>query len=599
MRSAGEPSDQSEARGASSTRVSPAARQHVRLVVRDARSFLRLLAGTLRSLPADVLAASVVINLINLAFPLAIVQVYDRIVPHSATETLALLMIGVCCALVLEAILRVARNHVIAWSAMKEAWRAHVEAAGRVAMAPAKLVDALPTARWIQRLQAVAAIHEFKVSPAPLVLIDLVFVVIFLALLVVSSPWLAAVPLGIFLLFGVTAFKRGRELRDATRGQARAEAKIRDFLVEVFNGIVTVKALGTEQQILRRFERLTEQTATWTYDVVRLGDDAQSFASMVSMLTQIATATIGAVLAVNGEISTGIVACSTILAGRVIQPLLRLVSAWNEIQGVVVAEEIAKPIFKLPLAEPQGVQARDDGQRPARLSLNGVWFTHGQTAVLAEASLVVEPGEIIAISGRDHTGKSTIGRLAAGQLLPDRGQVLIDGLAPSAVLARRRGSILVVDHRNAAIRGSILSNLTLFRDAEQLAAACAAARMIGLEDDINRLPRGYDTRLGEAATETLPAALLQRIAIARAIAGHPQLLILDEANSSFDYGSDLALANGLVSLKGKITMMVITNRPSFAAIADRHFTLVGGKFRQLEKPTMPVHVAVGAGGGAA
>jgi len=121
MRSAGEPGDQPEARGASWTRLSSAARPHVRLVVRDLRSFLRLLARTLRSLPADVLAASVVINLLNLALPLAIVQVYDRIVPHSATETLVFLMIGVCCALMLEATLRVARSHVIAWSAMKQA----------------------------------------------------------------------------------------------------------------------------------------------------------------------------------------------------------------------------------------------------------------------------------------------------------------------------------------------------------------------------------------------------------------------------------------------------------------------------------------------
>ena len=141
----------------------------------------------------------------------------------------------------------------------------------------------------------------------------------------------------------------------------------------------------------------------------------------------------------------------------------------------------------------------------------------------------------------------------------------------------------MVDHQNATVRGSVLNNLTLFRDAERLEAARAAARVIGLEGDINRLPRGYDTRLGEAATETLPAGLLQRIAIARAIASRPRLLILDEANGSFDYASDLALGKGLLSLKGEITMVLITNRPSFAAIADRLFTLVDGKFCQLEQ----------------
>jgi ATP-binding cassette subfamily C protein LapB len=142
--------------------------------------------------------------------------------------------------------------------------------------------------------------------------------------------------------------------------------------------------------------------------------------------------------------------------------------------------------------------------------------------------------------------------------------------------------VAVVDHRNATVRGSVLNNLTLFRDTEQLEVARAAARAIGLEDDINRLPRGYDTSLGEAATETLPVGVLQRIAIARAIAGKPRLLILDEANSSFDHGSETALGRGLVSLKGSLTIVLITNRPSFCAIADRQFTLADGKFCQLE-----------------
>ena len=141
----------------------------------------------------------------------------------------------------------------------------------------------------------------------------------------------------------MVATERGRELRARTAERMLAETKIRDFLIETLNGIVTVKALGTEQQILRRFERLSEQAAGSTHDVVRLTDDAQSFGSMISIFTQIATATVGATLAVNGHVSVGVIACSTMLAGRIIQPLLRLASAWNEIQGVIVAEEIAKP----------------------------------------------------------------------------------------------------------------------------------------------------------------------------------------------------------------------------------------------------------------
>ena len=598
MSNARAPRDLFDILSASVVGMGAMAREHAILVAHDARGFLRLLARTLSGLPADVIAASVVINLLGLALPLAILQVYDRIVPNSAIATLTLLIIGVCCAVALETILRIARGYAIAWSAMKLAWKANVDAASRVATAPAELVDAQPAARWIQRLQAVATISEFHISPSPLVLIDLVFVVIFLALLVASSGWLAAVPLAVFFLFGIAAIQRGRELRGATTGRMSAEARIRDFLIEVMNGIVTVKALGAEQQILRRFERLSQQAAAYTNNVVRLVDDAQSFASTVSILTQVATSTIGAILVINGDISIGVVACSTMLAGRVIQPLLRLVSAWNEIQGVMVAEENAKPIFDLPKSDRLSVQAIDREQQPAKLAFDNVWFAHGggQAPVLAGASLEVVPGEIIAITGRDNIGKSTVARLAAGQLVPERGHVLVDGIAASMAATSMRGSVAVVDQRNATVRGSVLSNLTLFRDTERLEPARAAARAIGLEGDINRLPRGYDTRLGEGATETLSVGLLQRIAIARAIAGKPRLLILDEANSSLDHGSDLALGHGLVSLKGKITIVLITNRPSFAAIADRQFTLIDGKFCQLEQPRMPTKIAAKTAG---
>ena len=140
----------------------------------------------------------------------------------------------------------------------------------------------------------------------------------------------------------------------------------------------------------------------------------------------------------------------------------------------------------------------------------------------------------------------------------------------------------MVDHQVASIRGTVLNNLTMFRDGEGVDAAREAARLIGLEDDINRLPRGYETRLGDAAAEALPPGLLQRIVIARAIASQPRLLILDEANSSFDYRSDRMLARGLLTLKQQVTIIIITNRPSFAAIADRIVTIVDGKFVELE-----------------
>jgi ATP-binding cassette, subfamily C, bacterial LapB len=180
----------------------------------------------------------------------------------------------------------------------------------------------------------------------------------------------------------------------------------------------------------------------------------------------------------------------------------------------------------------------------------------------------------------------------AGQLRPSSGRVLIDGHAATEE-ARRNDWVAVVDHRNAVVRGSVLNNLTLFGNADQLEAARAAARAIGLEADIDLLTRGYNTRLGESASEALPTALLQRIAIARAIASMPRLLILDEANNSLDHASELALGAGLRTLKKEMTIVLITNRPSFAALADHVYTLADGNFCELDKSTLQIKPAAG------
>ena len=552
---------------------------------RDALDYLGLLLRTLRSLPADVIAASVVINVLGLALPLAILQVYDRIIPNAATSTLLFLILFVCSALVLEAILRIMRSQVIAWSAMKEAWKANLDAASRFSLAPAMLINREPAAYWMQRFQAVGTASEFKLNPSLLALVDLPFTLIFLALLYAISPLLAAVSLILFVLFGAEAFERGRELRPTIVSRVTAEAKVRDFLVEVLNGIVTVKASAMEQQVLRRFERLTEHASRCTYNLVRLSDDAQSLGSLVLTLTQLTTVTIGAMLAISGDITIGALACCTMLSGRVMQPLVRLVSAWSEIQAVMVASRTAKPILDLPMSRSRKPSLTVEPQLPARVTFDNVTFRHeGKlTPVLVDASLLIRPGEIIAITGLNGSGKSTTGQLALGQLVPQVGQVLIDDIPAPLARTGVCGTVAFVDHHVASVRGTILDNLTMFRDGEGIESAEAVARLMGLDDDIHRLPRGYETRLGDTATEALPPGLLQRIVVARAVASRPRLLVLDHPNNSFDHRGDQMLHQGLLALKGKITVILVTNHKSLISVADRILTIGDGKYVTLEE----------------
>lgn len=539
--------------------------------------YLRLVGRTFASLPADVMAASIAINLLGLALPLAILQVYDRIIPRAAESTLFYLILCVCIVVLLESILRVTRGQVIAWTAMKEAWKNSVDAAARVALAPARVIDQEPATRLLHRFHAIGTISDFQLSAARLVLIDLPFVLIFVAFLFAISPLLAAIPLVLFALFAAVAIVRGRDLNAATAARALLEAKTRDFLHETLGGIVDVKAFAMEQQVLRRFERLQERACGSTYQVLRLSDNAVSLASLASTVTQMATVTAGAVLTISSDITIGALACCTMLSGRVMQPLARLVASWNEIHAVLVAEETARPIYELPRHHRREPVIEMAG--PVGVVFGNVSFTHeGKSqAVLSNASLRIEPGEIIALTGPNGSGRSTVARLALGRLRPQSGEVLIDDVPASLAATGLCGNLALVDHHVASIRGTVLTNLTM-HDGDDVETALAMARLIGLEDDIHALPRGYDTRLGEAATEAVPPALVQRIAIARTLASRPRLLILDEANLALDYRSDQLLARALRSLKSRMTVIILTNRPSFAAFADRIVAIVDRQF---------------------
>jgi ATP-binding cassette subfamily C protein LapB len=503
-------------------------------------------------------------------------------------STLFYLIFCVCMVVVLEAVLRITRSQVIGWAAMKEAWRNSVDAAARVALGPAQVIDREPATQLLHRFQAIATISDFQLSSARLVIIDLPFVLIFVAFLFAISPLLAAIPFLLFLLFAIGAIVQGYELKAATAARALSEAKTRDFLHETLSGIVNVKAFAMEQQVLRRFERLEERACGCAYSVLRLSDNAGNLASLASTATQLATVTAGAVLTMNGDITIGALACCTMLSGRVMQPLVRVVSSWSEIHSVMVAEDTARPIYELPRNDRSAPVI--NRALPAHVTFKDVSFAYeGKAAapVLSDASLCIEPGEIIALSGPNGSGRSTVARLALGRLRPQSGQVLIDDMPASLAGTGLCGNLALVDHHVASIRGTVLSNLTMYDEGDDVETALSTARLIGLEDDIHALPRGFDTRLGEAATEPIPPALLQRIAIARTLASKPRLLILDEANLSLDYRSDHLLARALRSLKGKVTVIIMTNRPSFAAIADRVVAIDGQKFVQLgEKHSM-------------
>jgi ATP-binding cassette subfamily C protein LapB len=531
------------------------------------RRTLSLLVTACRGLPLTVLFASVAINVLSLVMPLAVMQVYDRIVPRQSVETLIALTMVVCGVVVVEGLLQVARGHVLRWSATQLAWQAHRDLLGRLLHAPEHLVHRESASRTLDRAQALMTYAEWHGSPSRLVLIDVPFVFFFLGLAALIGGWLVLAPIVLFVALGAVAIRRGTRLRNVTQARATEDMKVRDFLIETLTGLTTIKAGAMEAQMSRRFDRLLESLAACSRRIAKLGEEAQSFAGLLSNLTQMACVTIGAFLVIGGSMSVGTLACCVMLAGRAVQPLLRCFTVWSELQAVVIGLEKARPLLSLPQMPPRSAQERIEG--PIGVNLVEVELRHrGGGVVLDEASLDIEAGSIVSIMGADGSGKSTLVDFLSGAIAPERGRLLlanrsfdVDGQALKQVIA-------VVRPGNSTVRGSILENITMFRTGEHAEIAIEAARLIGLDGDILRLPRGYDTQLGEGVGAEFPPGLIQRIAIARAIARRTGLLIIDEASAALDLGADAALADGLKKLRGHTTIVLVTNRPSLARIAD-------------------------------
>jgi ATP-binding cassette, subfamily C, bacterial LapB len=535
---------------------------------------LSLMATACRDIPPAVLAASVCLNVLSLAMPLVVLQVYDRIIPRQALETLTFLALVVLGVAVAEAALRMSRAYVVSWTSSRMAFVAYREYLGRLLASPQAGADGDSASRTVDRMLALMMHVEWQGGSTRLVLLDLPFTVLFLGLMLAIGGPIALAPVLLFGCLGALALTYGDRLRDAGLSRAAEEMKIRDFLVETLTGLSAIKAGAMEPQMMRRFESLQERLARKDADIILLSEQAQAAAGLMANLTQIATVTVGAILVVQGSMSIGTVSCCVMLAGRALQPLLRCFAVWNELQNIAVAQQKAAPLLNLapaPVRAPAPVPA---GPMEVCLDQVALRAPDGAT-ILDDVSLRISAGSIVALMGPDGVGKSSLADLLCGRREAASGMLRIGPSSAPADSWMR--AVSLVRPGLVTVRGTILENLTMFRGGDDIAVAKRAASLIGLEADILKLPRGYQTMLGDGLATELPAGLIDRIGIARALARRSGLYVFDEANSALDWKSDQMLAEGLKRLRGHATIVLITNRPSFAQIADVALSLRHGK----------------------
>jgi len=526
----------------------------------------------------DLIIASIFINLLALAMPLTLLQVYDRIIPNSADGTLILLIVGVASALVMEALLRLGRSYVSGWMGARFDHLAGCSAIEKLLGVSIVDFEKIGSGMHLERVNALGPLKEFYAGQAILVLCDMPFAILYLGALAYLAGILVFVPIVLMIAFVISALYLGTKLKKSLEDRMNADDRRYSFIIEVLGGVHTVKGLAMEELMVRRYERLQETCADAEYHVALHGASAVSVGALFSQFVLFSVVGFGSVLVIDGTLTIGGLAACTMLAGRSMGPMQKGVGIWTRFQSIQLARERLQKLFSMEIENPPGLPDMPEIQ--GGIELQDLSFSFGVNKdgeelepLFENVNIHVSPGETVGISGGNASGKTSLLYLMMGVFPPTNGTASIDGLNLRDYDASSiRSQVSYLPQEGVLFNGTILENVTMFRE-DKVQEAYDMSKLLGLDTVVSHMPQGYETMVGDGAGDKLPRGIKQRIAIARALVDKPRVLLFDEANTSMDGPGDAMLRNLLERLKGRVTLILVTPRPSMLNLADRIYDI--------------------------
>lgn len=535
-----------------------------------------------RPLILRALGATLAGNIIILVTPLFIMNVYDKVIPTGSLETLAMMLLGVVVALAGDYALKSLRARMVAHLGGRLDYILGRAVFERVLTLPAAFTEMANISSQVARLKDFETVREFFTGPIASVLFELPFAFIFLLLLAFLGGPVVFVPLGGMLLFLLLALVMRPHMRRLVAEAARAGSRRHEFLVEAFTKFRDVKDTGTEDVWATRFQDLSAEAALKGHAAARLGAVMGVVSQSLIMLTGLATLGWGVLRTLDGTMTVGGLIAAMIIVWWVLRPLGVVFSALTQVERVRDSVAQINRLMQVPTERQEGAATVPPKRFRGKVSLSQVSIRYlaDQDPALAGVNLEIQPGEIVALVGPNGSGKTTILKLLLGMYRPQAGTVRIDDVDIRQIdpLALRHAIAYVPQHCEVFF-GTIAQNLRLAQPTatnEELAWACSEA---GLLDEIRELPRGFETRIGDGRTGSLPSHFLQRISLARAYLKRAPITLFDEPASGLDFVGDQQFMKVLERMRGHSTVLLVTHRPSHLRLADKVVVMVQGQVR--------------------
>ena len=531
-----------------------------------------------RGLYLEVIVASFLVNLFALVTPLFIMNVYDRVVPNHAIETLWVLASGVAIVFIFDLILKSLRGYFID-AASK---RADIMLSSRTF---SRVMDIKMSDRpqrvgsFANNLQEFDSFREFFTSTTLIALIDLPFVILFVLLIYFIGGILAIVPLTAIPLIIGAGLLFQKPLHKVISESFKESAAKHAMLIEVLSALDTVKSARAEGVMQKRWETFNAKLAKHGLKSRFLSLSMMNLAQLIQQISTVAVIALGVYSIIEGNLSVGGLIACTILTGRCLAPMGQVASILTRYHHSMTAFEAIDRIMHLPVERPADKRFL---HRP--LISGDVQFSHvsfkykdQQVPALSEVSFQIRDGEKVAIIGRTGSGKTTLQKLILNYYQPEAGAIQIAGTDINQIdPTDLRRNVSYVPQEITLFEGTVRENIVLGMPLATDEGVLEASRIAGILEFMNSHPEGFDLNVGERGAK-LSGGQRQGIAIARALINKAPILLLDEPTASLDNTTETVFKNNFTTYLKDRTLILVTHKASMLSLVDRLIVLHDGK----------------------
>ena len=543
------------------------------------RTWFTQLLVRFKSMLVHVVLTTFFINMIALSVPLFIMMIYDKVIGARSMETLPMLILGVVVAILTDLGLRIIRAQKLGAIAGRLDYLVGTEVFRQILYLPPQFTERATLTTQIARLKQFDSIRDLFIGPTAASILELPFVIIFIFVIALIGGWLALVPAVMVLFYAIFAVFWLPKLNQHIARTGKVKHIRNTALIETIAGRREIKAIAAEDNWSERFRETSGDAETIAKEMENANAVLNSTAQTIMSLSGAAILGFGALAVINQTMTVGALIATMALSWRVLAPLQSLFLSYSRHEQIFATVKQINQLMQMKVERVRGRSSLLLPKITGQVKFENVSFryTPQDDPSLLGVNFDIKDGEMVAIVGNTGAGKSTVLKLIAGMYKPQGGSLKIDNadLRQFNAIELRR-SISYVPQKHRLFHGTIAQNLRLNNVLATDEELRVAADQAGILKDIEAFPDGFDTQLGDHASERLPRGFARSLTMARAYARNAPIILLDEPGAGLDPASDNLFMDNLATMKGQRTIIMASHRPSHIRMADRVIMLQGG-----------------------